>query len=97
MFDNIQCMGDDWVCFLDEPYNGNHVAYAGSGIESVCGADEYWSQVMARYTQSKQPPKVYDFGNNRQSALAFAYAEVQQGNNAIFVAKAGSYEVKVYD
>lgn len=52
---------------------------------------------MARYTQSKQPPKVYDFGNNRQSALAFAFAEVQQGNNAIFVAKAGSYEVKVYD
>jgi hypothetical protein len=52
---------------------------------------------MARYTQAKKPPKVYDFGNNRQSALAFAFAEVQQGNDAIFVAKAGAYEVKVYE
>lgn len=45
MFDNIQCNGEDWVCFLDEAYRGNWTAYAGDGTHSVTGADEYWSNV----------------------------------------------------
>lgn len=52
---------------------------------------------MARYTQAKQPPKVYPFETNREQALKFAYTEVNSGNNAVFVAKAGRYEVHVYE
>jgi hypothetical protein len=42
MFDNIECLGNNWICFLDEPYLGNFVVYAGQGTESVTGAEEYW-------------------------------------------------------
>lgn len=46
MFDNIVCLGDHWVCHLDEPYEDNHLAYTGDfegGIPSaVTGADVYW-------------------------------------------------------
>lgn len=45
MFENIQNLGDNWVCFLldDEGYQGNFVAYAGQGCDAVTGHDEYWS------------------------------------------------------
>lgn len=49
MFDNIEYQGwGSWVCFLDDPYKGNHVAYAGDfwdgKVESVTGAEEYWHE-----------------------------------------------------
>lgn len=50
MFDNIKSWeagGErQWLCSLDEPYNGSHIAYAGSFIDgvpdTVTGAEEYW-------------------------------------------------------
>ena len=47
MFENIENQGEGgWICFLDEPYKGSNIAYAGDFIggvpDSVTGAEVYW-------------------------------------------------------
>lgn len=42
MFDNIECMGDHWICWLEEDFEGNWILYIGEGAESSTGAEIYW-------------------------------------------------------
>lgn len=49
MFENIENQGEwGWVCFLDEPYKDNDIAYAGDFIGGIpnceTGAEVYWDE-----------------------------------------------------